>query len=119
MSFLSINTGKRGNITRLSKAELEALLNKLEDDEVVLPVSELIEIGQTLIEHDRDTMDKAQMEQLVKWMRDGKAVSLRQVQNVFSDYATRAKLGKPAEGGRLQRRRRTLKRTKRNNKTKK
>ncbi len=97
---LQIDTSLRGNISKITKDRLTVLVDLLEGEDV-LPRDTLIAIGKELVEGDKDTMDKQNLERMVYMLEANKPVSVRQVQSVFSDYVARAAEGK--RGGRYSR----------------
>ncbi len=90
---LQIDTSLRGNISKITKDRLTVLVDLLEGEDV-LPRDTLIAIGKELVEGDKDTMDKQNLERMVYMLEANKPVSMRQVQHVFSDYVARAAEGK-------------------------
>ncbi len=70
-----------------------SLVDRLDTD-TILERQELIEIGRELIDNDADSFNNNNLNRLQYMLEAGKPVKLREVQNVFLDYAERAMRGK-------------------------
>ena len=112
---LAINTTQHGDMTRLSRSRLAELSDILEGE---LDRDELLAIVHELIENDRETLDLAQLRELADWLENNKPMRLYAVQNVFASYVMRALQGKPTEGGKRRRNRKTLRKKRKTRKSK-
>ena len=96
---ISINTGLKTNLSKLSKDELLHIIDRIDSDDI-LPREELINIAEHLLQNDMKSFDNHNLSQMIYLLKNQK-VNLKQVQNVLLDYATRAKEGKINGGKRI------------------
>jgi hypothetical protein len=64
------------------------------DGDDVLSRDELLEIAETLYANDNKSFDNHNLTQMIYLLKNQPKVNLKHVQNVLTDYATRARDGK-------------------------
>lgn len=105
---LAINTTLRGNISRLTKDRLREITDTLDEDDV-LEKSTLVLLGTELAAHNKIVMEQVNIERLLEMLEHNIPVkTVKEIQNVFLDYAERALKGKQ-EGGKRRKTRRVRK----------
>ncbi len=95
---LTINTEMMGNLSKLSKARLLEIEDKIGNPDVLVSPEELLPIAKELVEHAHNTSDKVNLERMVYLLEKKKPVPSGEIQNVLSDHVERSILGKK-EGG--------------------
>jgi hypothetical protein len=88
-----LNTSAKANISELTRNELHAFVDKMDGDDV-LARDELFEIAETLLANDKKSFDNHNLTQMIYLLKNQPKVNLKHVQNVLTDYATRARDGK-------------------------
>ncbi len=108
---LTINTTKRGNISRLTRDRLKEMDDMLDGD-ATLDKNTLVLLGTELAAHNLGRMDQVNLERLLEMMNDDLADNvLKQIQNTFSEYVMRALEGKQDGGATKGKRRKTSKKS--------